>query len=86
MPGHREGSGGAESAALAAVAYPARATAPAAAECTAAAVDVPAAVVLAAVVPSKPSQSSRSRQLKPTERKTNEDVPGTGISPTLIDP
>ena len=66
--------------ARAAMAFAARANMPASLAVTAAAVNVPVAVV-----PSQPSQSSRGRQLKASERKSNKDVPGPGISPILTD-
>ena len=87
--GHREPAVGAEAAAsraVAAGAIAAHAIAPAAAAGTAAAAEFPAAAAHAAVVPFDPSQSSRGRQLKPTERKSNEDVPDTGKFPILLDP
>lgn len=91
LHGHSDLAMGAEAAAPsapAAMAFAAPANMPASSAVTAAAVNVPADIAghVTAMLPSQPSQSSRGRQLKPSERKTNQDVPGTGNSPILTDP
>ena len=78
---HSELAMGAEVAAPSSNGVSARANMPASSVVTAADVNVPVAVA-----PSHPSQPSHGRQLKPSERKTNQDVPGIGISPILINP
>ena len=78
---HAEGAEGAAPSAEAAMAFAARAIAPASTVVTATAVNV-----LAAVAPPWPSQSSRGRQLKPTERKTNQEVPSMEISSIITGP